>query len=218
MPRMQAYRLCGWLGALVFCFGLSDIHAEEACDTPQLLSPSGIDIANAKPRFEWTTIADAKRYRLWLESRLPEGRVLFTHDIQTTSTYWIPPAALTETRALLKVKLTAICGEEAGNDAMPVRPPFARFRIDTSVSCALPAAPVITLSGQGAEVSWSAVAGAEYYELSAYSGVEAQLARKSESRVTKFQFDRLSPGVWVIAVRPRCSSGYGAYRFRVLNL
>ena len=217
--RLSINRLQWGFSALVFCLALSDSQAQETCGTPSLLSPAQTDITNAKPRFEWTPVAKAKHYRLWLESRVPEGRVLFTHDIQTAATYWTPPAALTETRALIKVKLTAICdGDDERGEATPVSPPFTRFRIDTSASCVLAAAPAVTLAGQGAELSWPAVAGANYYELGTYSGVEGKLTRKNESRVTTFKLKDLAPGVWVIGVRPRCSTGFGAYRFSVLNL
>ena len=217
--RISTHRLRRGFSALVFCVALSDSQAQQTCGTPSLLSPAQTDITNAKPRFEWTPVAKAKHYRLWLESRVPEGRVLFTHDIQTTATYWTPPAALTETRALVKMKLTAICdGDGERADATPVSPPFTRFRIDTSANCVLAAAPAVTLAGQGAELSWPAVAGANYYELATYSGVEGKLTRKNESRGTTFKLDAVAPGVWVIGVRPRCSTGFGAYRFSVLNL
>lgn len=169
------------LCALIICFGIFEVHAEEACDIPLILSPTHTDIGNAKPRFEWTQVANAKRYRLWLESRLPEGRVLMTHDIQTTSTNWTPPAALTETRALLKVKLFAICKE--GNDEnadMRVTAPFTRYRIDVSSSCILPTNPVVKVIDQHVEVNWPSVEGANYYELMAYSGIEATLVRRSK--------------------------------------
>lgn len=185
---------------------------------PVLISPAQVDIIDAKPRFEWTSVANAKRYRFWLESRLPEGRVLSTYDIQTPTTSWIPPAALTETRALLKVKLIAMCDERENNDATPVAPPFVRFRIDTSVGCVIPSAPIVSLVGQQADVSWPAVVGADYYELSTFFGYEAKFNRKNETRNTKFQLESLSSGVWTIAVRPHCPSGYGAYRFKVLNI
>ena len=217
--RLAINRLQWGVSALFFCLALSDSQAQEICGTPTLLSPAQTDIANAKPRFEWTPVAKAKHYRLWLESRVPEGRVLFTHDIQTAATYWTPPAALTETRALVKVKLTAICdGDDERDHTTPVSPPYTRFRIDTSASCVLAAAPSVTLAGQGAKLSWPAVAGANYYELATYSGVEGQLTQKNESPATTFKLDALAPGVWVIGVRPRCSTGFGAYRFSVLNL
>lgn len=195
------------------------MQAQETCGTPEFLSPAVTDIANPRPPFEWSPVLNAKRYRLWLESRLPEGRVLSTYDIQTTLTHWIPPAALTETRALIKVKLTAICGEDGGNsEALPVNPPFARFRIDTSASCILQETPAVTLASQGAEINWPVVAGADYYELATYSGADAKLVHKNEVRNTRFRLEALTPGVWIISVRPHCLTGFGAYRFRVLNL
>ena len=219
LSRIPTHRLQWGFSALVFCLALSDSQAQQTCGTPNLLSPAHTDITNAKPRLEWTPVAKAKHYRLWLESRAPEGRVLFTHDIQTAATYWTPPAALTETRALVKVKLTAICdGDGERADATPVSPPFTRFRIDTSANCVLPSDPRVTLAGSGADISWPGVAGADYYELSVFSGVEAKLARKNESRKTRFRLDALSPSVWMIGVRPHCPSGFGAYRFSVLNL
>lgn len=214
MNKRQAPRV----GVLLLCLSYLESHARETCATPVLISPAEVDITEAKPRFEWTSVANAKRYRFWLESRLPEGRVLSTHDIQIFATSWIPPTALAETRALLKVKLTAMCDEGDNNDATPIAPPFVRFRIDTSVGCVIPAAPIVRLVGQQADVSWPAVAGADYYELSTFFGDEAKFDRKNETRNAKFLLESLSPGVWTIAVRPHCSSGYGVYRFKVLNI
>lgn len=214
MNKRQAPRI----GVLLLCLSYLESHARETCATPVIISPAEVDITDAKPRFEWTSVANAKRYRFWLESRLPEGRVLSTHDIQTSATSWIPPAALTETRALLKVKLTAMCNEGDNNGVTPIAPPFVRFRIDTSVGCVIPSAPMVSLVGQQADVSWPAVVGADYYELSIFFGDEAKLNRKNETRNTKFQLESLSPGVWTIAVRPHCPSGYGTYRFKVLNI
>lgn len=214
MNKRQAPRI----GVLLLCLSYIESYAQETCATPVLISPAQVDITDAKPRFEWTSVANAKRYSFWLESRLPEGRVLSTHDIQTSGTSWIPPAALTETRALLKVKLTAMCDEGDNNDATPIAPPFVRFRIDTSGRCVIPTAPLVQFVGQQVDVSWLAVAGADYYELSTFFGDGAKFDRKNDTRNPRYLLASLSPGVWTIAVRPHCPSGYGAYRFKVLNI
>lgn len=206
-------------GVMTLCFCLADVHAIETCSTPIILSPTQTELGDARPRFEWAPVPHAKRYRLWIESRLPEGRLLFNHDIQTTATSWMPPAALTETRALINAKLFAICEEGDEDTAVkPITPPFMRYKIDVSGSCLLPVSPVVKFVDQHVEVTWLAVDGANYYELMVYSGIEAKLARKNETRDTKFQLHSLTPGVWIFSVRPRCSSGFGSYRTQVLNL
>lgn len=207
------------LCAVTLCFYLVDVRANEACSSPTIFFPTQTALADARPRFEWAPVPQAKRYRLWLESRLPEGRILLTHDIQTTATNWMPPTPLTDTRALVKLKLFAIC-ENGGADTemKPVTPPFMRYTIDVSGSCLLPSTPLIKLSDKHLEVTWPTVNGASYYEVMVYSGTDAKLARKNETRDTKFQLQSLTPGVWVISVRPRCSSGFGSFRTQVLNL
>ena len=204
---------------MTLCLSLFDVHANETCSTPMILFPIQTDLGDARPRFEWAPVPHAKRYRLWLESRLPEGRLLFTHDIQTTATSWMPPTPLTDTRALVKAKLFAICEEGDENPVVkPIVQPFMRYKIDVSGSCLMPESPVVKLVDQHIEVTWPAVDGVNYYELMVYSGTEAKLTRKNETRDTKFQLQSLTPGVWVISVRPRCSSGFGPYRTKVLNL
>ena len=212
------------LFALILCFFRIDIHAEETCGTPILISPARVDLGDVKPRFEWTPVENAKHYRLWLESRLPEGRFLSTYDILTPTTNWSPPIALTESRALVKLKLLAVCDMTAQTSAAtPVNPLIASFKIDTNfkadtnVSCVLSDPPIVTLVEQQAEVSWPAVAAADFYELSVFFGEKNKLARKTENLTEKFQLEPLSVGVWAFAVRPHCPSGYGAYRFKVLN-
>lgn len=206
-------------GAMTICFGLGDIHANESCGTPIMLSPTQTDLGDARPRFEWAPVPQAKRYRLWLESRLPEGRLLFNHDIQTSATNWIPPTPLTETRALVKAKLFAICEEASEDTAVkPITAPFMRYKIDVSGNCVLPANPLIKFADQNIEVTWPSVSEANFYEVMLYSGTEAKLARKNETRDTKLQLQSLTPGVWVISVRPRCSTGFGSYRTQVINL
>lgn len=210
---------CTGFCGIILCFGLIEVHAEETCGIPRILSPTQTTIENPIPRFEWTPVANAKRYRLWLESRIPEGRVLFTHDIQTTSTNWTPPTALTETRALLKIKITAICNEDnEKNIAIPADLPFIRFRIDASSKCTFPIEPIVTADSHEVDVHWPTLAGADFYEVSAYSGTEAKLVQRKETRSTRFQFESLLPGMWAISVRPHCPSGYGAYNFKVFNL
>lgn len=212
------------LCVLILCFCRIGVHAEETCGTPILISPARVDIGDVKPRFEWTPVENAKHYRLSLESRLPEGRFLSSYDIQTPGTYWSPPVALTENRALVKLKLLAVCELTAQKGAAtPPDPLIASFKIDTgfkvdtNVSCVLSAPPIVTLVEQQAEVSWSAVAAADFYELSVFLGEENKLARKTETLSAKFQLEPLSAGVWAFAVRPHCPSGYGAYRFKVLT-
>ena len=212
--------LLKWGSCIFFLLlGAFDVYAQTVCGTPQILFPAQLKIEHAKPRFEWAPVENAKSYRLWLESRVPEGRVLSTHDIQTTATNWTPPSALTETRAFLKVKLIAICNEMSVDPIdVPAQPNFVRYTIDVSESCVITDSPVVKISNPYTEVSWPRVEGVEHYELMLFSGTDAKLFKKTETRNPHFQYEFLTPGVWTVSVRARCPSGYGAFRTKVMNL
>lgn len=207
-----------WASVIVLFSGPFEVYAQTVCGTPQILAPTQTNIDHAKPRFEWTSVENAKSYRLWLESRIPEGRVLSTHDIQTTATNWTAPSALTETQALLKIKLIAICDEMSDPNDIAAQPHFARYIVDVSESCVIAASPLAKVSNSFIDVSWPRVEGADHYELMLFSGTDAKLFKRLDTRDPQFQYERLKPGVWIVSVRARCPSGYGAFRTKVMSL
>ncbi|MGH8667648.1 MAG: hypothetical protein ACREUH_00330, partial [Burkholderiales bacterium] len=112
----------------------------------------------AKPELTWRMLPESKRYRVQLESRLPEGQVIARMDTVVEGTQLLPPMALAGTRAAVKVVVTADCGKEAP----PVTGRGPTFFIDTASACAAPRELVLkdgVLSWRGTGVAGYAVAG-----------------------------------------------------------
>ncbi|MSQ59657.1 MAG: hypothetical protein EXR36_08455 [Betaproteobacteria bacterium] len=114
------------------------------CLSPELAHPNAITISEGRVRLEWKPVPGATAYFLWLESRIPEGRALATHEVQTATTFWVSPGALTEGRVILKGKIKTLCGGEASNYTATFR-----FPIDLGRECVLGSAPTIKSNLEG---------------------------------------------------------------------
>lgn len=188
------------------------------CEQPTLVLPAKKLIADTRPRIEWTPIADAKFYRIWIESRVPEGRVLFAQDVQTTASFWQSPQPLTDHKANVRLKVQANCGS-AVQDHEKLKQLETRFRIDASMTCIMPDHPFIKITQLGIELSWGAMSDARTYEVAVFPAQSVgSRVIKAETARTSVRLERPATGIWTIGVRPRCANGYGAYRFQTLNV
>lgn len=199
---------------------VSPAFAGHECGIPPILQPrAGAVVTDAKPRIEWGAVVDATRYRLLVEARVPEGRVLSVHDLQTSATSWVAPQALTDRKANVKVKVLAVCGQQDRDEAAAaIDPPQLRFRIDVTGACTLSSDPVVRGDEQSKEVSWAPTPGAQSYELAVYSALNGRLLSRTETRQAGLRLAPLPPGAWVVGVHPRCAVGQGASRFAVVNV
>lgn len=192
--------------------------AQPECGQPTLLAPVKEMITDTRPRIEWSPVPGAKFYQVWVESRVPEGRVLFAQDVQTTATFWRPPQPLTDYRANVKIRVQANCGGTV-EDQEKFKPPISRFSIDTSAICIMSEAPTIKLNQQGVELSWRATPEARSYEVSVFpTQSRGGVVVRSETPRTSVRLERPANGIWTIGVRPRCTNGFGAFRFHILNV
>lgn len=211
--RCEARRV--WVLALMCS---TNALAQAECGQPTLVSPVKKSIADTRPRIEWSPIAGAMFYRIWVESRVPEGRVLFTQDIQTTASFWQPPQPLTDHKANVRLRVQANCGSVL-TDPENLKRLETRFRIDASMTCIMPNEPFIKVTQQGIELSWGALPDARTYEVAAFPAQSAgNRVIKAETARTVVRLERPATGIWTIGVRPRCANGYGAYRFQTLNV
>lgn len=192
--------------------------AQPECGQSALVAPATEAISDTRPRIEWAPVPGARHYQVWVESRVPEGRVLFAQEAQTTATYWQPSQPLADYKANVKIRVQANCGGAIADQEK--RKQFvSRFRIDASTVCVMPEAPSIKLTQQGIELSWRELPDARMFEVSAFpeQGSESAVVR-SETTRTSVRLERPANGIWTIGVRPRCANGYGAYRFQTLNV
>lgn len=187
--RMRMFVLVG----CVFCN-----HALATCTAPTLVFPAQTEISEASPRFEWTPGSDVRLYQVWLESRVPEGRALFSEEFQTTASFLIPPRPLTTDKATVRIRVTAVCKD----DTLAVQ--SARFRIGADTACRLKAAPVVELDNGLWSVHWDAAQLAQRYEVRVHAANDGKPLFSRESNGTAARFRQVEPGSWLLAVQPEC--------------
>lgn len=192
MQHTYWLRMLGLAGCFMFNF------AQAACATPTLISPSQIEISEASPRFEWSPVSDAHHYLVWLESRVPEGRVLMSEEFQTSATYLVPPRPLTTGKATVRIRVTAVCNDNTQATLS------ARFRINEDKACGLKASPVVEPDNGQWKVHWEMLPLAQRYEIRVHSTEDGKPAFTRESTGTATRIGRLEPGVWLFAVQPVC--------------
>jgi hypothetical protein len=181
--------------------------AHAACETPRLLSPGADSLTATQPRLAWTGVAAARGYRVRVLSRVPNGRVIATHDTVVNATEFLPPRPLAEQRAKVTVRLNALCGGETSAEGV------SSFVIDTSPACALGDIEAAFEAGK-AILKWPALPGARSYEVRAYRLLDGALLASRETRETALQIPLGEPAV--LSVRPSCASGPGEAVYRAV--
>src|SRR5687767_10787066 len=144
------------------------------CDTPRLEFPGG-ELSATQPRLTWTRVAQASAYRIRLQSRVPDGRVIAAHDTVVKAPEFLPPRPIAEHRAKVTVRLSALCGSETSAETM------SSFVIDTSPACRLGGLEAALDAGK-ASVKWPALTGARNYEVRAYRLLDGRLLASRETR------------------------------------
>lgn len=174
------------------------------CLSPELTHPNATTISEGRVRLEWKPVAGATAYLLWLESRVPEGRVLATHETQTATTFWVSPEALTEGRVILKGNIKTLCGGEASNHSGTFR-----FPIDLARECVLGSAPTIKSNLEGMLIQWGALASSREYAVEIRSAMDGHLFSTSTAYRPGTPLKSLPKGVWIVGVKPRCGAIWG---------
>ncbi|OGU24486.1 MAG: hypothetical protein A2580_04335 [Hydrogenophilales bacterium RIFOXYD1_FULL_62_11] len=143
-------------------------------------------------------VGNVHHYLVWLESRVPEGRVLLTEEFQTSTTYLIPPRPLTSGKATVRIRVTAVCNDSTQTAVS------ARFRIDEDQACRLKVSPIVEPDSGQWKLRWETLPLAQRYEVRAHASEDGKpvFTRESDGAATKV--GRLEPGVWMLAVQPVC--------------
>jgi hypothetical protein len=173
-------------------------NAHAACVAPSLVSPVGHEIREASPRFEWTPVSDAHHYLVWLESRVPEGRVLLSEEFQTGATFLVPPRPLTTGKATVRLRVTAVCKDNTQASLS------ARFRIDEDTACRLKAPPSVVLDKGQWMARWDALPSAQRYDIRVHAAADGKPVLALESTGTSTKLGRLEPGIGLLSVQPVC--------------
>jgi hypothetical protein len=197
--KARAWRSCA-LGILLAGYTTSLLAV---CDAPRLAANVPTD---KHPRLTWQAVEGASSYRVRVQSRIPDGLVIATHDTAVSKPEFLAPQPLTQHRAKVTVRLNAICGAETSADAVSV------FMIDTSAVCKLGEVDA-AFEGGTATLKWRPVAGARSYEVRAHAldgrFLVSQETRDAASRVALKE-------TAVVSVRPACAAGLGEAVYRVV--
>lgn len=203
--------LASLIGTAIAFWSLSPSANEIECRQATIAYPTQDEtLANARPEIRWEPIEGADSYRVRLRSRVPEGEVLVSVDALAQGERFLPPRALTDYRAIVRVVVSSGCGSDA-----PQVETGTRFFIDTAPLCVLEGAELE--ESDNAVMVWKPVPRAIEYEAWFYEMPESNLAEKIITRDTRMDVPDKVKRPAVAAIRPRCTSGYGDLRLIDLN-
>ena len=195
----------GWS---VMACPLTRAHAQLGCSEAVITHPaSGAWSFEPLVELRWQALAGPERYRVELESRLPEGRVLASIDTHVGGTSFRPPRPLADSRAVIRVRVTAGCPADDGNR---LRTQPATFFIDTSPLC--PGPSLIDVGERHRSIAWTPTPKATRYDVT--------LLRPDGIQIVKGQTQRpefavpASEDPLIAVVRPYCATGFGPYTRR----
>lgn len=197
------------LAVLVGCgLGSATPAAFAVCEAPKAMLAHAAVVADRQAQIGWAPVQAATGYRVRVQSRVPNGRVIASHDAMVTSPAFRAPQPLAERRAKVTVRVSAICGAETGVESV------SWFVIDTSAGCRLEQV-VASSEGSRAMLGWKAVPAAQTYDVRAHALADGRLIASRETRSPSAQLDLKEAAV--VSVRPQCVSGEGEAVYRVVT-
>lgn len=178
------------------------------CAPPERAVPVQDSVADRQTPIAWKAVPGATGYRVRVQSRVPNGRIVASYDTIVASTSFVSPQPFAEDHAKVTARISAICGSEASAESV-----FA-FVVDATSTCRLQEISAET-AGTKTTVKWPAVSGAASYELRVFS-LEGALVSVRETRAPAAQVELKQPGA-VLSVRPACASGLGEAVYRIVG-
>jgi hypothetical protein len=177
------------------------------CAAPERAMPAEDVVTDKQALIAWKPVQGASAYRVRVLSRVPNGRIMASHDTVVTSQSFLSPQPLAEDHAKVTARISAICGAEASAESV-----FS-FTIDVAPTCRLRALTVQPIGGR-ASLKWEPVKGAATYEVRTFS-LDGAFISAYETRVPAAQVELKPPGA-VVSVRPTCASGLGEALYRTI--
>jgi hypothetical protein len=178
-----------------------------ACDPPRQLLTDATVIADRQVQIAWAPVEGATAYRVRLQSRVPNGRVVASHDTVVTSPAFRPPQPLAEQRAKVTVRLNAICGAETSAESV------SWFLIDTSAGCRIGELNARAAAGK-ATLQWKPVPEAQTYDVRVHALGDGRTIAARETRSLQAEVELREAAV--VSVRPACAGGLGEAVYRVV--
>ena len=197
------------VSALVGCvLGVCSPIALAVCEAPRAALAEGAVVADRQAQAAWAPVQGAAAYRVRVHSRVPNGRVVASHDTTVTATLFRPPQPLADQRAKVTLRLRAVCGAETSAEST------SWFLIDTSAGCRL-GDVAASSSGGTARIDWKVVPSAQAYDVRAHALTDGRLIASEETRSPLVQVALREAAV--VSVRPRCTIGEGEAVYRVVT-
>lgn len=178
------------------------------CEVPRVKLAGGATVVGRQTEVAWAPVDGATAYRVRLQSRVPNGRVVASHDTTVSAPVFRAPQPLAEQRTKVTVRLSAVCGAETSAEST------SWFLIDTSAGCRLGGVAASSAAGK-AQLDWEAVPGAQTYDVRAHALTDGRLIASEEARSPLVQMALKEAAV--VSVRPRCTSGEGEAVYRVVT-
>ena len=155
------------------------------CPTPDWEMPRQSVVDDKQVLIAWKPVKGATAYRVHVLSRVPNGRIVASHDTVVASPSFFSPQPLAEDRAKVTARISAVCGAETSAESV-----FA-FTIDTMPTCTLGELSAET-TGTKANVKWPMVKGAASYEVRVFS-LDGAFISAQETRVPAAQVELKKP-------------------------
>ena len=183
------------------------VAASAGCDAPNHAIANAALTAQKQLQLAWAPVPGATGYRLRLLSRVPNGKIIASHDTGVVAPRFLPPQSLAEHRAKASIRVSAICGDEISTESA------SWFVIDTSPTCKLEDLEATAVGGK-ARLHWKPVTGAQIYDVRAHALGDGRLIASREAQSPSAQLELREAAV--ISVRPNCTSGLGEAVYRVV--
>ncbi len=178
------------------------------CAAPGRLTPAQDIVTDKQALIAWKPVQGASAYRVRVLSRVPNGRIVASHDTVVTSQSFLSPQPLAEDHAKVTARISAICGAQASAESV-----FS-FTIDATPTCRLEALTADAAPGR-ASLKWEPVKGAATYEVRMFS-LDGAFISAQETRAPAAQVELKRPGA-MVSVRPACASGLGEAVYRMVQ-
>jgi hypothetical protein len=192
---------CSPILAATWCiaaFAATAADYSDSCQPLPLLEPRESTIAQSRPTLKWQPLPGVQRYRVRLQSRVPEGELVASFDSVVAGSSFVPPRPLATHRAVVTVLVTASCEQahQVGESG--------RFVIDTGLACRLDPLRQVP----GGAWTWDRAPDAIEYEVFRYAMPGGKLMSRSVVPTPV----SLSAESGMLAVRARCTYGFSDLR------
>ena len=175
------------------------------CAAPEIVTPRLAMLQESRPLFEWAKVPGAQQYRVQVRSQVPESKVLATIDTLASENRFAPPQPLVESRAIVTVKVSALCGQ------VESEPSVKRFVLDVRRDCPAPSGAKAMAKEGKLLLVWNPQQAVEGYRVVLRSALNGdELARRETSDATaSFDGDKFFKTLLMAAIESRCKQVVG---------